>query len=561
MLKRYLDVLPPILMVVTDEEDRVLEDIAQSVRPTTEVKVWNETFGLLDLSQYIQEWFSLDLPEDPRNGQLLRVLREAYKTSKASSGDSLYYVVLDADAHLKNTSVQRLLKNIAVSSSRNVSVSRGVILVSKTGYVPDVLKGFVQTYHYSYPDRDAIRNTLLEFESLTRQASKEASLTPEEKALIEDFAIPAGRPQDEDFAPEVYRACEGLTLYQLRETLNELLLETACFITVEDLQRKKREKASRRDFLEVVNTSLTFDDIAGMDRLKVWLREAGASFTPEGKAWGLPPCKGALLVGISGCGKSLTAKALGSELGLPVLRFDPGKVFGSRVGESEANMRRALEDMETMSPCVVWIDEIEKGFSGLQSSSKSDSGTTARVIGTFLSWYEEHQEDVFLVATANGISTLPPEMISRFEEIFFVDLPDYVARVECFDIQLERFWTEAMGDYESIDVALLADASEGLTGREIEKVVREGLRGAFVRGVSPVTDHFLRVIKEKPPISQVMSEEIEGLIEWVSYDPERDEGVRARFASEPYRSRSDSFEDHEDLVAVLTSMDKDPKPN
>lgn len=558
MLKRYLDVLPPILMIVTDEEDRVLEDIAQNVRPTSEVKVWNESFGLLNLMDYIKEWCELKHPEDVSGSQLLRVFKEAYKRSRSDSQDNLYYVVLDADAHLKASSIQRVLKNIAVSAHRNPSVGRGIILLSKTGFVPEALRNFVQVVPYSLPDTATLRHLLTEFEEFTRSAQHVDSLSQEEKDLIKDFTIPAGRDLSAEIPLEVIRVCEGLTSYQLREMLNDLLLETSCHITLEDLRRKKREVTQRREFLEVVSTGLTFDDIAGMDRLKVWLREAGAAFTPEGQEWGLPPCKGALLVGISGCGKSLTAKALGPELGLPVLRFDPGKIFGSRVGESEANMRRALQDMEAMSPCIVWIDEIEKGMSGIQSSARSDSGTTARVIGTFLSWYEEHEEEVFLIATANGIDTLPPEMISRFEEIFFVDLPDYIARVECFEIQLRSYWKPPMGDRTEVDLAALADASEGMTGREIEKVVKEALRRAFVRGENPSTKHFLQAAKEKPPISRVMSEEIEGLIEWVSYDPERDEGVRARYASEPNRSEEDP---DDKLVDMLSSLETDYKPN
>ena len=558
MLKRYLDVLPPILMIVTDEEDRVLENIAQNVRPTAEVKVWNESFGILPLDSYIKEWFTLDHPEDMSGAQLVRVFKEAYKNIKSPSGDNLYYVILDADPHLKSSAVQRVLKNIAVSSNRNSSVRRGIVLISKTGNVPESLKNYVQVMHYTLPDQDDIRHLLLDFESLTRKAAQDPSLSKEEQDLIRDFTIPAGRDLKQEIPIEVLRSCEGMTSYQIRELLNDLLLETACNITLKDLIRKKREMTPHRGFLEVVSTPLTFDDIAGMDRLKVWLREAGASFTPEGRDWGLPPCKGVLLVGISGCGKSLTAKAIGSEMGLPVLRFDPGKVFGSRVGESEANMRRALEDMEAMSPCVIWIDEIEKGLAGIQSSARTDSGTTARVIGTFLSWYEEQTEDVFLVATANGLSGLPPEMISRFEEIFFVDLPDYIARSECFKIQLERYWREPMGDLSSIDVVALSTASKGMTGREIEKAVKEGLRHAFVRGGTPTTEHFLRASTEKPPISQIMREEIEGILEWVSYDPQTNEGVRARFASDPQR---EAEETGEDLVSLLEALEADPKPN
>jgi len=555
MLKTYLDVLPPLLMVVTDEEDRLIEDIFKQVRPTCDVLVWNESFGLLKADQYIEEWSVLRYPEDVNSFQLLPVIKEAYRASKSSKRDNLYHVLLDADTHLKNPSVRRSLKNFALATQRNVASQRSLILVSKTGIVPTYLQGLVEVYHYGSIPAQELRAELGAFEDNTRLAAKEPGITPAQKALVENFTLPAGRDVADPIPDEFIRACEGLTGYQIREMLNYLMADKDFVITVADVVRKRRDYLPTRDFLEVVNTDLAFKDIAGMDRLKVWLKEAGASFTPEGKSWGLPPCKGVLLVGIPGCGKSLTAKALGNEIDLPVLRFDPGKVFGPRVGDSESNMRRALKDIESMSPCVVWIDEIEKGFAGLGSSSRTDSGTTARVIGTFLSWYEEHAEDVFMVATANGIDALPPEMISRFEEIFFVNLPDALARRECFELQLDRYWTPEMGSRDVLDYGAMSHASEGLTGREIEKAVKEGLRHAFVRGKSLETEHFLQAIEDKPPLSQVLREDIDKLTEWVSYDPDRDEGVRARFASEPTHLREESESVTSQTLRALSDID------
>lgn len=560
MIKRYLDVLPPILMVVTDEEEGVIDEIQRSVRHSCEVYVWNESIGVLKSDQYIEEWKHTKLPEDKTKTQLLTVLKDAYKTASSPMRDNLYYIILDVDQHLKTRSVCRMLKNIAISSHKNPSIQRSLILISETGHVPSILQNYVEVVYLKTPNANTIKETLLTFEKATQLAASEPDLTSEQKEVLANFRIPANRDPNTEIPKETIAACSGLSIYKLKEMLNSLLSECNFEITNSDILRRKRELLGAQNFLEMIPSSLTFDDIAGMSRLKGWLKEASASFTDEGKEWGLPPCKGVLLVGIPGCGKSLTAKALGNQMDLPVLKFDPGKVFGSLVGESERNMRRALSEMEAMSPCVVWIDEIEKGFSGIKSSGRSDSGTTSRVIGTFLSWYEDHQESVFLIATANGIDTLPPEMISRFEEIFFVDLPDQKVRHECFDIQTRKYWKPAMGDRASLDLDKLAELSEGMTGREIEKSVKEGLRHAFVRGLEPSTEMFVQAIKEKPPISRVLSEEIGGLVDWVSYDEDRDEGVRARFASEPTRFQSNDESDSEALLDELLKT-LDPEIN
>lgn len=541
MLQRYLSVLPRILMIVTDEEDRLIQEIMSSVRPSCEVQVWNAAFGLLEGNQYIEEWVASNFPENPSTSQLNRVLARAYRKTTSPGKDNVYYVVLDADLYLRDPATQRLLKNIAIAGHQNPLTRRSIILVSQNGKIPEALAPFVEVYDYREPSDEVIRETLLEFEQSVRDQAESDHVPDNLKETLKTFTVPYGREENADIPEDFLRACRNMTVFQLKESLSWLLTDTNLKITSEGMKERRRSFLKKNPLLNVVNTKMTFEDLAGLERLKTWLRGAGASFSEEGRKWGLPPTKGVLLVGIPGCGKSLTAKALGNEWGMTLIHFDPGRVFAGRVGESERNMRRALNSIEAMSPCIVWIDEIDKGFSGLKSSARSDSGTTARVIGTFLSWYQDHEEEVFVIATANAIEALPPEMISRFEEVFFVDLPNTDARKQCFRIQLDRYWNPAMGSQEDIDLGILAEDSEGLTGREIDKAVKEGLRHAFTHGKAPSTEDFLQTLHLKPPLSQVMSEEIQSLVDWVAYDPERDEGIRARYAADPFNREEDDL--------------------
>ncbi|MCA9710875.1 MAG: AAA family ATPase, partial [Myxococcales bacterium] len=237
--------------------------------------------------------------------------------------------------------------------------------------------------------------------------------------------------------------------------------------------------------------------------------------------FGLDAPKGVLLLGVQGCGKSLTAKAIAATWQFPLLRFDLGKVYGGIVGQSEANIRTALGVAQALAPCVLWIDEIEKGLAGVGSSGETDGGTAARVIGTLLTWLQEKREPVFVVATANRIDMLPPELLrkGRFDEIFFVDLPGRSTREEILRIHLEKKKREP-ADY---DLTTLAECSVGFSGAELEEAVREALYDAFAEGCELHTRHITRALKATYPLSRTMRDEIDGLRAWAR--------VRARLAS------------------------------
>jgi SpoVK/Ycf46/Vps4 family AAA+-type ATPase len=221
-----------------------------------------------------------------------------------------------------------------------------------------------------------------------------------------------------------------------------------------------------------------------------------------------------MLLGVQGCGKSLVAKAIASQWQFPLLRFDLGKVFGGLVGESEGNIRGALQLAQALAPCVLWIDEIEKGLSGVGSSDRSDGGTTARVVGTFLTWMQEKSEPVFVVATANRIDLLPPELLrkGRFDELFFVDLPTQSVRREILKIHLRKKRQEP----DDFDLDELATLALGFSGAEIEEAVREGMFSAFADGRALTTDYVREALTSTYPLSRTMNEEIVNLRMWAN---------------------------------------------
>lgn len=537
----YLAAMPPLILVKTMEEARLIEGLHNSIKNHNQKKdgkrrleIWNPAMGLIESSTYIDEWKTVAHPTDRDSANLHNTLMSLYQRPSTPDGDQLFVILLDMDNYIKRDAmIRRRLINIAVTAEKHPGVIRSVVMVSQTGYVPPVLEPYVRVVDFGDPSDRVLRGFL-------QAVEKEYS------TYLKNFTLPAGRDLKAEIPDDFIAACRGFTLFELSQHIKLMTFaKGSSEVTTEMMQEARREIIKRSSLLDLFHTEESFEDVAGLDKLKERLHEVRQAWTPEGRAWGVPNCKGLLMVGVPGCGKSLIAKALSNEMGVTFVKFDPSSLFSSRVGDSESNMRRALEHIEAVAPAVVFVDEIEKGLAGIQSSSFSDSGTTARVIGTFLSWFQDHSEDIFIVATANGISNLPPELVSRFEEKYFVGMPDYNARRECFRIQLRKYWSETMGDIEDIDLDELAEVSVNLTGREIEQAICDSLRKAFVTDEQVVTTEIIKeVVMTKPPLIQTMNEEIRTLIQWVGYDPERQEGVRAKFAS------SESIVELETLSAV-----------
>lgn len=326
----------------------------------------------------------------------------------------------------------------------------------------------------------------------------------------------------------VLEAAGGLTTMEAENAFALSLVETGT-IDPSIVAREKAHALRNGGLLEVIDTPATLDDIGGLDALKDWLQQRREAFTKRARDYGLPVPKGMLVLGVPGTGKSLTAKATASVFGIPLLKLDTGKLFGGLVGQSEANLRSVIQTAEAISPCVLWIDEIEKGFGGVASSGGStDGGTSARVFGTMLNWLQEKTSPVFVVATANDVSRLPPELLrkGRWDELWFVDLPNNQERASIWDIVIEKYGREKT-TYDSV---VLARASELHTGAEIEAAFIEVLHRGFTEDREPTELDLGEVLSESIPLATTMSEQIEQLRHWAR--------TRARHATHADKPRN-----------------------
>lgn len=343
------------------------------------------------------------------------------------------------------------------------------------------------------------------------------------KGIAESIAKSAGKKFNGD-AEDVLRALSGLSTTEAENALALSIVESGKFCP-QIIYREKVAGVKKSGLLEIVDPDPRgLDAIGGLDVLKGWITKRKRAFTKEAEEYGLPAPKGIMLVGVPGSGKSLSAKAIGTALGVPTVKLDIGALFNSLVGESESRTRDALKLAEAMSPCVLWTDEIEKGLAGASGSGSGDSGVTKRVFGTVISWMQERRRPVFLVATANDISGLPPELLrkGRFDEVFAVDLPNDDERTAIFKIHLKKRKRDALA--ETITPSSVAiKTTDGFTGSEIENVVESAMFEAFDEGRDITMTDLMDAAVATTPLSVTASEKIDAIREWAS--------TRARFAS------------------------------
>ncbi len=342
---------------------------------------------------------------------------------------------------------------------------------------------------------------------------------------------------DDEGREKLVHAASGLTLKEAENVFAKTLVldgkRDADDIGV--VFSEKQQIIRKSGTLEYYESQERFATVAGLENLKDWLSKRSAAFSERASHFGLPAPKGVLLLGVQGCGKSLCAKAAASLWKLPLLRFDIGRVFGSLVGSSEESMRRAIQTAESVAPAILWIDEIDKAFAGTQGSAGSDGGTASRVFGTFLTWLSEKTAPVFVIATANDISHLPPEMLrkGRVDEIFFVDLPDEDERREIFRIHLDK----RRRDPSQFDLDALSRLSDGFSGAEIEEAIISGLYDAFSKGTDLDTATLRAGIAETVPLSRTMSEELSRLRNWAQGRARPATGPARRAESEAVETR------------------------
>lgn len=328
------------------------------------------------------------------------------------------------------------------------------------------------------------------------------------------------RLDERDFhdSPRLLKAALGLSTSESQVAFSRAAVEFRRLTEREIpfIIKEKEQIIRKGGHLEYFHPTSGFSDIGGLDQLKSWLSRRAESFTEIAKQYGLENPRGVLLLGLPGTGKSLAAKSIANAWQLPLLRLDMGKVFGGIVGQSEGNMRSALKMAETLAPSILWVDEIEKGLSGMESSGSTDGGTTARVLGSFLTWMQEKKSSVFVVATANSIRSLPPELLrkGRMDEIFFVDLPVQADRIEIYKIHLEKRQREDL--FLDTEIAKLARLSQGFTGAEIEEVIKEAMFLSFDKDEEDLSMASLEeAIEGTSPLSCTMHEEIGTIRRWV----------------------------------------------
>ncbi|MBK9070900.1 MAG: AAA family ATPase [Myxococcales bacterium] len=401
------------------------------------------------------------------------------------------FILRDFHPFFKEPAVVRKLRDLATELRKT---KKSVILLSPVCKLPPELEKSVSAIvDWELPTRG-------EIEACAR------SLLPNTPVATRQLV-----EADASYMERVVESALGLTLVEAENVFAKSMVRTHTF-DLETILDEKKQIIRKSGLLEYYEHREEFSDIGGMDNLKEWLVKRRHAFSSRARDFGLPLPKGILLIGVPGTGKSLTAKAVGALWQMPLLRLDVGKVFAGLVGSSEENIRNVIKTAEAIAPAVLWIDELEKGFSGTGSSGQSDGGTTSRVFGSFITWLQEKTSPVFVIATANNVAQLPPELLrkGRFDEIFFCDLPGRDDRRQIIDIHLRK----KNRDPSQFDLEKLVDLATDFSGAELEQAVISALYDAFDTGEDLTTARMEKSLRELVPLAVTMREQIDGMREW-----------------------------------------------
>ena len=465
----------PIIYIVTNEEERIEYLIKYCAK-----KYVNRTYYSWDFVDGYQ-----GNPND--TGFAARNPLEALDlVDKLTPETASLFVLKDYDNFLKDFSVIRKLKNL----SRSLKTQpKNIIIVSSEINIPDSLKEFVTLLEFPLPSYSEI---LEELNRLT--SSLQQDIKPE---VVNELAM----------------ACQGLSLERIRRVLSKII---AKYGEIDEsspslILQEKKQIIQQTQLLEFCLADKGIGDLGGLDNFKDWLQLRKKAFSQEAIEYGLPYPKGLLLVGVQGTGKSIAAKIIANEWRLPLLRLDFGRLFASLIGQSEQRVRKMIEIAEALSPCILWVDEIDKAFAGAQSSG--DSGTTSRVLATFITWLSEKATPVFVVATANNIDCIPPEILrkGRFDEMFFLNLPTREEREAIFEVHLRKYRPDAVTNFQ---LPLLGQLSKDFSGAEIEAIVIESMRLGFNENREFNNEDVLISIQNLVPLARTKSKEIDLLKDW-----------------------------------------------
>ncbi|WP_201322580.1 AAA family ATPase [Pseudanabaena sp. lw0831] len=405
------------------------------------------------------------------------------------------FVLRDFDRFLDDVAIARKLKNLA---RRLKSEAQNIIVIASQINIPDSLSEFFSILEFPLPNPNELRTEIDQIACSVSYANPTCDIQLDKQAI-----------------DDLVRAGQGLSLEKMRRVLAKAIAENGRLRPedVELILEEKRQSIRQTQILEFYPSTTEISDIGGLDNLKEWLLRRGSAFSDRARKYGLPHPRGLLLAGIQGTGKSLTAKAISHHWHLPLLRLDVGRLFAGLVGESESRTRQMIQLAEALSPCVLWIDEIDKAFAG--TDGRGDSGTTNRVFGTFLTWMAEKTSPVFVVATANNIRTLPPELLrkGRFDEVFFVGLPNQEERSQIFSVHVSKYRPHNTRAY---DIDRLAYETPDFSGAEIEQGIIEAMHIGFSQNRDFTTDDILEAASQIVPLAQTAQQEIQVLQEWAA---------------------------------------------
>ncbi|MBD1922772.1 AAA family ATPase [Microcoleus sp. FACHB-831] len=470
----------PLIYLVTSEEERAertIATIAQNRPQQRRVFVWTLTHGIVEYGQ-------------PRHvTQHNTVSPQAAIEWVIRQRDPGIFIFKDLHPFRDSPEVTRWIRDAIASFKGTQKI---IILMSPVQQVPIELEKEVVVLDYPLPDLTELNQVL----SNQLDQTRNRRLTTETREKLLKAAL--GLTRDE--AEKVYRKAHVKT-GRLTEAEVDIILS------------EKKQLIRRNGILEYIEEDETIDAVGGLEELKRWLVQRSNAFTERAREYGLPQPKGMLILGVPGCGKSLIAKTTARLWGLPLLRLDMGRVYdGSMVGRSEANLRGALKTAESISPAILFIDELDKAFAGTSGSADSDGGTSSRIFGSFLTWLQEKTSPVFVMATANRVERLPGEFLrkGRFDEIFFVDLPNAEERKEIFKIHLAKRKREL----ERFDLEQLAKVSDGFSGAEIEQGLIAAMYEAFAQEREFTQLDIIAAIKATLPLSRTMTEQVTALRDW-----------------------------------------------
>ena len=476
-LALFLKARYPIIYINTVEEERVEYVIRKNIKT--------------NLNRSIYTWDFIDgYSNNPNNEGFAKrnPLQALELIERLNVQTPALFLLKDFNRFLSDLSISRKLRNL----SRILKLQpKTIIIVGSDLTIPIELQDLITVLEFQLPSEEEIH------QELTRLIN---SLNIKVESQLFEILI---------------KTCQGLSIERIRRVLSKIIATYKIIdnnsITI--LLNEKKQIISQTKILEYYSVNEKIDNLGGLNNLKDWLNKRKTAFSIQASNYGLPTPRGLLLIGIQGTGKSLTAKAIANEWQLPLLKLDIGKLFGGIVGESESRLRQMIHVAETISPCILWIDEIDKAFTN--TVSISDSGTSNRVLATFISWLSEKTKPVFVISTANNIDLLPLEIIrkGRFDEIFFLDLPKKEEREEIFKIHLQEFRPK---HWKSFDYSKLSKLSESFSGAEIRQSIIEGMYHAFYENREFTTNDICIALKELIPLANFESNQMVKLQNWAS---------------------------------------------